>query len=389
MVTAVICEYNPFHKGHKYQLDEIRRLKPNTKILSVMSPGFVQRGQPAVFDKYVRGECAVRCGADIAVSMPQVFSLLSAEGFAEGGVKVAREMGADSLAFGVENDDAEALKSVARILISDEFEQKLKEQLDLFPSLSFPSVRQKALECLCDKEVADMISTPNNILAIEYIKAIMRYCPDMEILPIKRTGNGHSDISESGEVLSATAIRRIIHCDRKWETYVPKETLTALDGATRLDSKLYEAFLFSALSVGEYEKILRSAGNKELADTVATAVRESGSYTEFRQKLSRKKFPETKIDRMLVCCLLGIACDEYMHSDPEYVTFLASNDHGRDILKQCKIPVISRYADGKRIGGKQCEKELLADRIWARCTLSPMGEKYFIEKKPYTAEDIQ
>lgn len=387
MVTAVICEYNPFHKGHKYQLDEIRRLKPDTKILSVMSPNFVQRGQPALFDKYVRGECAVRCGADIAVSMPQVFSLLSAEGFAECGVRLASRLGAKTLSFGVENDDVEKLKNIAKTLISDEFEEKFSEFMFSFPSLSFPTIRQKTLEHFVGKEGAEIISTPNNILGVEYIKAIMRYCPDMEILPIKRKGNGYNDSSESGDYLSATAIRQMLYSGKDWKKAVPNEIISLLSNSVHLEAQTYEAFLFSVLTIAKYGLALHSSGGPELANTIITSIAESGEYSDFRQRLSRKKFVETRIDRTLVNIMLGLRFDEYMHSEPEYATVLAMNSRGRDIIKKCDFPLISRYADGKKLEGAQIQKELLADRIWARCTSTPMGEKYFINKRPFMAED--
>lgn len=386
-VTAVICEYNPFHKGHKYQLDKIKELCSDTKIISVMSPNFVQRGRPAVFDKFVRGECAVRSGADLAVSMPQVFAILSAEGFAEGGVRIAQRLGANALAFGVETDDLEKLTEIAKVLLSNEFEDKLRQELALSPFLSFPAVRQKALEAFLGKEAANIISTHNNILAVEYIKASMRYCPNMKFIPIKRVGNGYGDLSEKGEFLSATAIREIIDNKREWQHAIPTESLCAVESAVMLDSEKYDSLLFSALSVGDYDRILSATNNKELADTVFSAIKTSGDYNSFRQKLSRKKFPETKIDRGLANFLLGIKCDEYMHSAPEYATLLAMNSDGGPIVKHSSVPVVSKFGDTKKLTGGQIEKEMMADRIWARCTDNPNGEKYFIDKKPYISED--
>lgn len=387
-VTAIICEYNPFHMGHKYQIDTIKKNKPDTNVISIMSPDFVQRGRPAVFDKYVRGECAVRCGADLAVAMPQVFALLSAEGFAEGGVRTAKLLGADSLAFGVEDNEADKLTKIAEILISRDFEEVLKKELTLSPQLPFPTVRQRVLRTFAGED-ADLISTPNNILAVEYIKACLRYCPDIKLIPIKRVGNGYSDPSESGNYLSATAIRTIITENRPWTGHVPTETLPTVKAAVKTDYEKYDAFLFSALSVGDHDEILSASGNKELADTILSAIRSSGDYPLFRNKLSRKKFAETKIDRALISFLLGIKCDEYMHSIPKYVTLLAMNSSGREIIRNSRISVISKFGDAKKLFSKQIEKELLADRIWARCCEKPCGESYFVNKKPYVAEEIK
>lgn len=387
-VTAIICEYNPFHKGHEYQLNKVKELCPDTKIVSIMSPNFVQRGRPAVFDKFVRGECAVRCGADLAISMPQVFAILSAEGFAEGGVRLAKKLGATALAFGVETDDLERLTKIAGILLSEEFEGALQKELTGSPFLSFPAVRQKALEAFVGKDDSAIISTHNNILAVEYIKASMRYCPDMKLIPIKRVGKGYGDLSESGELLSASAIRNVMKEKREWQHAVPKGSLRAVNSAIMLDGEKYDSLLFSALSVGEYDRILWATNSKELANTISTAIKSSGDYKSFREKLSRKKFPETRIDRSLISFLLGIKGDEYMHSDPEYATLLAMNGNGRSVVKQSDIPIVSKFGETKKLLGKQIEKERLADRIWARCTDIPDGEKYFIDKKPYIAEDV-
>lgn len=384
-VTAIICEYNPFHKGHKYQIDKLKELYPSTKVISVMSPDFVQRGRPAVFDKYVRGECALRCGTDLAVSMPQVCALLSAEGFAESGVRIAKRMGADSLAFGVEDDCIQRLIKIAETLISYEFEQVIKEELQQGVSLSYPVIRQRALRRFAGDE-ADLISTPNNILAVEYIKACMRYCPEMKLIPIKRIGNGHADSSVNGDVLSASAIRNIMSDNGDWTRLIPEETANVLKNAVMIDTERYDDLLFAALSVSDAKRIRFAFGNKELSDTVCSAIGACGTYREFRQMLSRRKFPETKIDRGLCAFILNCEKDEYMHAEPEYVTLLASNGIGRVILKSSNIPVITKFSDKKCIDQNQIEHELLAEKIWARCSFSPSGERYFVDKKPFITE---
>ncbi len=387
-ITAIICEYNPFHKGHHYQINQVKKLFPDTCLVSVMSPNFVQRGQPAVFDKFVRGECAVRCGADLAVSMPQVFALLSAEGFAEGGVRVAHKLGANALAFGVEDDNISELTKIAKILISEDFEKELKNELSRSPSESYPVLRQKALSLFIGNEKAKLISTPNNILGIEYIKAVMRYCPEMKLCPIKRTGNAHGDASVCGEILSATAIRKKM-TDSEWLADVPQETHSAVCKALMLDNFRYNSFLFSAITLASYDRIMLATGNKELADTIWTSAGRFGEYELFRQSIARKKLAETKIDRALVNIMLEIENDCYMHAEPEYATLLGMSSAGRKILKKSCTPIISKFSDSKILNGNQIAVERLSDRIWARCTSAPSGEKYFIDKKPFVVEEIK
>ncbi len=388
-ITAVICEYNPFHKGHKYQLDEIKRLCPNSTVVSVMSPNFVQRGRPAILDKYIRGECAIRSGADLAVSMPVVFSLLSAEGFAEAGVKTALRLGADTLAFGVESTDIEGLCKIAKALISSKFDKSVKEAIEASPADSFPKVRQKALQGFVGKENSELIAAPNNILAVEYIKAIYRFCPEMKILPIKRIGSGYSDTNCDGEFLSATAIRIIESNKGDISPHIPSPTVDTVNGATRINETRYNDFLMSVITVADYDKIISATGNKELADIIFSSIRRFGDYTSFRSAISRRKFNETAIDRALSNIILGIKKDAYMHIEPNYVTLLGANANGRKVIKSTGISVISKFKSLRDICSTQAETEMLADRIWARCSTDMSGEQYFVDKKPFTAEEIK
>lgn len=385
-ITAIICEYNPFHKGHKYQIDKIKESYPDTVIISIMSPNFVQRGRPAIFDKFARGECAVRCGVDLAVSMPQVFSVQSAEGFAEGGVRLAKLLGANSLSFGVENDDIETLKTVASVLTSNDFESELQKELVASPALSYPFVRQQVLRKFIGDN-ACIIDTPNNILAVEYIKASLRYAPDMQFRAIKREGNAYHDQAIQGEYVSASAIRSVISQRNTWEAFVPKDVYDVLNSNLILDNSRYDDFLFSVLSVAKYDDLLDTFINKELTDIVFSSIKKYGDYASFRSNVLRKKFTETKIDRALLSFLLGLKTDEFLHAVPEYVTFLSSNTNGRAILNNVDLKIISKFKNTKQIYGKQIEYELLADRIWARCTEAPVGEEYFINKKPFISEE--
>ena len=166
-VTGIICEYNPLHLGHRKQLAYLKQQK-NTAIVCLMSGNFVQRGHPAVFDKMARAEAAVRCGADLVLELPVTAALSSAEGFAAKGVKILSGL-CDKLCFGAEDADAGKLTELAAALLSDDFNAALR--LELAKGLSFPAARQKALEVLGLD--AALLEKPNNILAVEYCKAII------------------------------------------------------------------------------------------------------------------------------------------------------------------------------------------------------------------------
>lgn len=397
-ITAVICEYNPFHKGHKYQINEIKKSSPDTTVLCIMSPNFVQRGSAAIYDKYTRAHSALLSGADIVLSMPQCFALLSAEGFARCGVKIASLMGATSLAFGVENDDEEVLKNIAKTLALPEFEKALSEEIKKAPSESFPKNREKALLRFLRKEEALFIREPNNILAVEYIKAINDICPDMEIKPIKRVGNGHLDNSNVGEYISASGIRQTLKSGEDILPYLPLETHSIIKDSKEFDMAKYHDFLYSALTTSDYEKIFNACGNKELTDIVFASAKKFPTYSDFRSSLSRKKHPETKIDRVLTNVLLNLKFDSFLHETPSYANVLAINHKGRKVIsnleKDSPLILLSRGAQYKRHlknsdFKKQVEYELMADRIYSRCFKNPCGEEYFINKKTIISEDVK
>ena len=216
--VGIICEYNPFHNGHKKQIDTIRReFVDDCTIVCLMSGNFVQRGAPAIFHKSLRAKAALLSGADLVLELPITYALSSAEGFAAGGVKILSNF-CDTLCFGTETGDAESLISTAKALLSDEFRVALREQLD--KGLSFPAARAAAL-----KEHADLLQRPNDILAVEYCKAILAQGSSMQPMPILRRGDYH-DTSAELENPSATSIRNLLQASQPWEAFVPA---TAVD----------------------------------------------------------------------------------------------------------------------------------------------------------------
>ncbi len=388
-ITAVICEYNPFHKGHEYQLNKIKDMFPLTKIVCIMSPDFVQRGRPAVFDKYIRGKCAVACGADLAVSVPQVFALLSAEGFARAGVRCAVKLGASKLVFGIENGDTVAFEHIARTLLMPEFEFALKEQLVSSPSFSYPIIRQKVLEKFLDTETVQLAKSPNNILAIEYFKAIISQ--NLPIIPIAipRNGSDYHSKETNGEFSSATAIRECIYNNENFLDFLPQATHSIIKNAPMIDVTKYNDFLYTALIVSAKETIDNATGNKELSDMIISSISDSSNYYEFRKALTGRKFTQTAIERVLTNILFKIKKDEYMFEHPKYVTLLAFNDSGRKVIKNSSIPTISKFSNYRSLDTRQAEAELFADRIWSRCLINPENDKYFVNKIPYMKEDKQ
>ena len=205
--VGIICEYNPFHLGHQKQFDKIRAtLGPDTVIVCLMSGNFVQRGKPAIFDKALRARAAIDCGADLVLELPVTCALSSAEGFAAGGVTILSHF-CDYLCFGCETGDADSLMPTALTLLSQAFGPALQQELG--SGCSFPVARQRALKQLGGNN--SLLENPNDILAVEYCKAILAQDSPMKPLPIRREGNYH-DTQADAENPSATAIRKL----REW-----------------------------------------------------------------------------------------------------------------------------------------------------------------------------
>ncbi len=327
-ITGIICEYNPLHLGHKKQLDMVRAENPDGGIVCLMSGNFVQRGAPAIFDKAVRAKAAVLSGADLVLELPVTAALSSAEGFASTGVSILSPY-CQNLCFGAETADTGKLMAIAQALLSPSFSESLKAELD--KGFSFPVARQAALEAM--GQDATLLSTPNNILAVEYCKAIIRQNSQMQPHVILRQGSYH-DITPDKDNPSATALRSLIEQQKEWKTYVP-------------DDSLYEAAVIHTLKHGEQAIVHRLRtmtdaefealpyGSEGLWRKLMRAARSQASLEEIIAATKSKRYTRTRLDRMVMCAFLGIT-REILESPVPYVRVLAFNDKGREILKAAR-----------------------------------------------------
>ena len=213
MITGIICEYNPLHLGHKKQLDMIRAADPDGIIVCLMSGNYVQRGKPAIVDKSLRAKAAILAGADLVLELPVTAALSSAEGFAGEGVRILKHF-CTHLCFGAESAESEHLIKTAEALLSPVFSEHLHQQLD--KGLSFPAARAAALEAMGIAAV----TKPNDILAVEYCKAILRQQAELIPMPIQRGGDYHEETAHE-ENPSATAVRKLMLESGMWLDYIP------------------------------------------------------------------------------------------------------------------------------------------------------------------------
>lgn len=331
MNVGIVCEYNPFHLGHQKQIDSIReKFGANTGIICAMSGNYVQRGHPSVFDKTIRAEAAIRCGADLVVELPVTTSLSSAEGFAAGGVAVLSRL-CDGLCFGAETADLQQLLGTAEALLSEDFPKLLRRELER--GCSFPAARQAALEKM--GLPGAILESPNNILAVEYCKAILRQSSPMRPLPISREGSYHAKEADF-ENPSATSLRIRLQNGLDISGYLPEaagqvfagapiHTLEAgqravLSGLRTMEDAEFEALPFG--SEGLWRKLMRESRKQATLEDIAAAVKS-------------KRYTRSRIDRMILCAFLGITV-QTMEAEIPYVRVLAFNDRGREILSGAK-----------------------------------------------------
>ena len=352
-ITGIICEYNPLHLGHKKQIDSIRKAYPDGGIVCLMSGNYVQRGSPAILDKMQRAKAAVLSGADLVLELPVTAALSSAEGFASSGVQILSGI-CNRLCFGTESADPESLWSVARALLTPEFSCALKETLA--KGVSFPVGRQQALREL--GVCADILSLPNNILAVEYCKAILVQGSSMEIMPICRHGNYH-DTLPNAENPSATALRELLLAKKNWQDYVPEEVKDIYQKAPLHSIAFGEQAILSRLRTmtdDEFETL--PYGSEGLWRKLMHASRKFATLEEIISNVKSKRYTRTRIDRMVLCAFLGIT-QEIITTPAPYVRVLGLNDKGREILKRFRAK-----GDFPNIGETQDSQYQLLENRW-------------------------
>lgn len=327
-ITGIVCEYNPLHLGHKKQIDLLKQ--QGHAVVCLMSGNFVQRGHPAIFDKMTRARAAIDCGADLVLELPLPYALSSAEAFASGGVQILSKI-CDNLCFGAEDADTQKLMQVANMLLSSEFSEKLP--LHLQKGLSFPAARSAALaDCGLDPEI---LATPNNILAVEYCKAIFAQNSPLIPMPIMRQGNYH-DVLPDAQNPSATAIRSLIGQDQDWLDYVPHHAVEAFQNAkTHTLAAGEKAILARLRTMTDDEFQALPYGSEGLWRKLMHACRECADLEEIIANTKSKRYTRTRIDRMILCAFLGIN-KETLDTAPPYTRILGFNDTGRSILRSVK-----------------------------------------------------
>ena len=364
MQTAgMIIEYNPLHYGHLYLIRRIReQLGTETAVIGVMSGNFVQRGDFALVRKHARAKAAVASGVDLVLELPLPWAVASAERFADGGVQALEATGVVThMAFGSECGDASALERVAGCLLSSEYEEALRGRLG--EGASYAACRQAAVEQLLGSADAAILESPNNILGVEYCKALLRRKSDIRPLTVSRAGAGYHDVSAEQELPSATSIRALLTQGEREAALerMPEAMRTAYEAEERCGrapvfrERCERAMLARLRSMSEADFAALDEGNEGLYRRLYEASRKATSVEELLDLAKTKRYAYTRLQRMVLWAYLGLCPSEFPAEVP-YLRVLAANSRGREVLarmrKTASLPVLTKSADVRQLSAE-------------------------------------
>lgn len=351
-ICATVAEYNPFHLGHLKHLDYIKANLGAEKLIVVMSGDFTQRGEPAVLNKFTRARHAVTAGADMVIELPTVFATANAETFAKGAINLIADLNCvDAICFGAENADKQKFLTLAAAMNdeSKEFKKALKENLS--DGVSLAKAKFLALKSLGREDLDEsLISSPNNILGLEYTKAILKRGANIDVYPLLRDDASHNDATLKKGVTSATSIRNVIKSGeiKKLKKCVPPFVYKDLKSYPYAFDKLLMAKLITS-SAEELEKI--SDCTEGLENRIKALSKDNRTIDALVERVSTKRYPATRIRRILTANLLGIT-DNFVKTCLNaklYAKVLAVDSNSKDLIsllsENSEIPLLTRKSD--------------------------------------------
>ncbi len=372
--TGLVVEYNPFHNGHLYHIQQARKVCNSDCIVCVMSGNFIQRGEPAIINKWARAKAALLNGADLVIELPVVYAMASAEYFSYGAVKILDSLGlVDSICFGSESGSVGELDIIAEVLANEpeKYQQLLKAELA--KGLSYPAARQAALGAFLEPEYdsekynPQTISSANNILGIEYLKALKRIKSDITPFTIKREGNSYNSELLTETFSSATSIRKTISekglasFEQTLKSVMPQSSLNILideinNGRGPVFQSNFETIIINEIRRMTVEQLYQYPYLGEgLENRLKSCADSCGTLEELIDCTSTKRYTRTRISRCLFSILNGIYNSDIetfvRDKGPQYIRILGFNSTGRELLKEIKqsaqLPLVTKAADYK------------------------------------------
>jgi len=403
-ILGIIAEYNPFHKGHEYQIKKAKEISGADYIIAIMSGNYVQRGAPAIFDKSIRTKMALNAGIDAVFEIPALFSTASANDFAGYGISLLKILGADFISFGAENDNYKLLDTVAKVLTDKEQELAVKKHMEA--GLNYAKARHNAiLEELKESkedinEIENILASPNNILAIEYLKSIRINNVGIQPVIISRSGSGyHEKEIEENKFSSATAIRRLVSesnfdiFNDSIKSAIPDKNINLFKNSKSIfdDDFLFTVQRSILEKLGKGEDLSEYCdASKELANTVEKNIfeLENKSYNDFILKLKSKNFTYTRISRAIFHLLLNhkkkllgdIKAEKNMAAYPLLLGFKKeAGELLSELKKRSELPIVSKISNAKDILSpvslKIFEDNIYADFLYNSIYFEKYGEK--------------
>ncbi len=390
-VSAVICEWNPLHLGHQVLLHQIREISGG--VVCILSGNFVQRGEPAILDKWARCQLALENGADLVIELPLPWACAGAERFAAGGVHLVNALGiVNYLAFGSESMDGMAIQAAARALLSPEFSRRL----DALPDRGepFASRREAVLADMLGPEICPLLHSPNDILGIEYEKALLRENSAVTPRIFPRIGAGHDQAGTPGKPLSASELRARLRAGEKLDGLVPDTTSALLgelekQGLCPADiARLERAILCSLRKMTTEDFATLPDISEGLEHRLYAAARKAGSLEELYALVKTKRYSHARVRRLVLHAFLGVTRE--LPVFPPYLRILGMSEMGEKLLREASptLPLVSRPADFEKLGGQALELfrlEARADDLYALACPVPLPcGRDFTEKLRHT-----
>ena len=386
MVLGIIAEYNPFHNGHLYHILKSKELTKDDYVIALIGGNFTQRGESSIVDKWTKAEMAIAGGADLVIELPTLYSVSSAENFADGAVKILNSLKVvDHLSFGAEYQELNKLNIIANVLYEEPKEFKAFLSDELSKGVSFPKARENAiLSYLKDFSYKNILSEPNNILGIEYLKALKKYRSRIKPVLVPRKDSGHLTTDYTGSISSSTAIRNML---KTGQTTNLKNALTPSSytilreeiskGHFVIDFSKFEKIALYNLRLMSLDDIKKLPDVSEgLEHLIKKAALSCNTVSDFVNIVCSKRYTKTRIRRILLYSLLGITKKDIDISKKivPYVRVLGFNDKGKNLVSQIKrknpgikiVTSVKKFIDSNSNKNLQAliNKDILATNVY-------------------------
>lgn len=386
MVLGIVAEYNPFHNGHLYHLLKSKEITKDDYTIAVIGGNFTQRGESSIVDKWTKAEMALASGVDLVIELPTLYSVSSAENFADGAIKILNSLKiVDHISFGAECQELNKLNLIANVLYEEPKEFKNALSNELSKGISFPKARENAvINYLKDKSYMNIMSSPNNILAIEYLKSLKKHRSKIEPILVPRKSSGHLNLDYTGTISSSTAIRNML---KTGNTKNLKDALTPSSytilkdeinqGHSIRDFSEFEKTIIYNLRLKDIENIRKIPDVSEgLENLIKKAALSCNTIDDFINIVTSKRYTQTRIKRILLYSLLGITQKEMDISKKitPYIRVLGFNDKGKQLLSKINmknpnlkvITSVKKFTDENNNKNLQMmlNKDILATNIY-------------------------